>query len=352
MRLEMTWERNKEIAARLEFLRSRLYVSRTLVPDGYEEYFREIARYRSVANSTAIEGVDVEQDAAFAILVEGGDEDDPNAVQLTSLQDAYQLMIELASDTTVKIDNGLIRTMNSIILRGLPQMTAHRGRFRVGGAVIADSRTREIRYRPPAPELVPELMNGLVTDINGWLDAGMPGPIVAALAHFGLVSIHPFRDGNGRAARLLADTILQITGSSADGMIAVSEVIRNHQQDYYNILRSVQGDDFQPTLDVTAFVERHTDWLSEAASQLEDTVVAFNQRLDDWRDDVRDLANEREVLGVMYVADVGPLSTSTYARLTATSRNTARRDINELEQRGVLARVGGGRNTRYVLSSN
>lgn len=49
----------------------------------------------------------------------------------------------------------------------------------------------------------------LMTEFMGWLHTATDHPIIiAAQAHFKLVSIHPFIDGNGRTARLLMNLIL------------------------------------------------------------------------------------------------------------------------------------------------
>jgi Fic family protein len=56
---------------------------------------------------------------------------------------------------------------------------------------------------------VPELMSRFVS----WLHNNTNHPVVLAVdAHFKLVSIHPFVDGNGRTARLLMNMILMQAG--------------------------------------------------------------------------------------------------------------------------------------------
>ena len=57
----------------------------------------------------------------------------------------------------------------------------------------------------PDPIKVPELMEEFIE----WLHETKEHPIkIATDAHFKLVSIHPFVDGNGRTARLLMNLIL------------------------------------------------------------------------------------------------------------------------------------------------
>jgi Fic family protein len=62
---------------------------------------------------------------------------------------------------------------------------------------------------PPAPEKV----GGLITQFVTQLNAADIGPLSRAiLAHWNFVNIHPFKDGNGRTARLLMNYLLGIAG--------------------------------------------------------------------------------------------------------------------------------------------
>jgi hypothetical protein len=54
----------------LDFIRQRLYVARTLVPQGWDSYFRRQAVYRSVHTSTAIEGNQLKLPEAMAVMVD------------------------------------------------------------------------------------------------------------------------------------------------------------------------------------------------------------------------------------------------------------------------------------------
>lgn len=68
-------------------------------------------------------------------------------------------------------------------------------------------RTGEIHaYAPPID--VPAEMHRLVGELRSPLFAGAHPVLQAAYAHYGLVVIHPFADGNGRVARALASVYL------------------------------------------------------------------------------------------------------------------------------------------------
>jgi Fic family protein len=56
----------------------------------------------------------------------------------------------------------------------------------------------------PNPAKIPQLMQ----EFGAWLHSAGVEPVAAFEAHFRLTAIHPFADGNGRAARLLMNLML------------------------------------------------------------------------------------------------------------------------------------------------
>jgi len=66
-------------------------------------------------------------------------------------------------------------------------------------------------FIPPAPERIPEMMKAFVDRIPDQRAAYHPIQF-AAIIHEELVTIHPFIDGNGRAARLLMNLALLQAG--------------------------------------------------------------------------------------------------------------------------------------------
>ncbi len=334
-----------------EFLYRRLYVVRTLIPGGYEPYFRERARYLSTLASAKVEGNPLGYEEARVVFSGEAEPARHEERELTNLQDAYGLMEQLAADATVRIDQGLLRAMNSLILKDLPEeMSRRRGQYRTGPSLIVDPESREIRYRPPPPTWIPDLMDRLVAHIQRWTAEGCyPPPIIAALAHAGLVSIHPFEDGNGRTARLVADMILHQAGWSAEGMVSLNVVLWRNRDGYYQALRDTHGLDFQTAVDVTPFAAFHTDALNTAATMLEEFAVVLKGRQDAWRDTFGTDLTERQTLGLTYIIDTGSVSSSMYARLIGASASTAYADLTHLVSCGAAVRSGKGRNTRYAV---
>lgn len=212
-----------------------------------------------------------------------------------------------------------------------------------------DTASGATNYIAPPPEWVAELMDSLVAEIDGWLRVDPP-EIAAAKVHFGLISIHPLADGNGRTARLAADLILSLTGHSADGMLSVSGVLLERRMEYYAALRGSQGPEYADEVDVTDFVRFHTESLAEAVARLERQAAALEQRRRALAQRFSSLTSPRRVVGLLYLFDIGPLATSAWSRFTGCSQPTALVDLKDLVDEGIVERIGRGPGTRYQLT--
>jgi len=105
-------------------------------------------------------------------------------------------MRELAA-TAILIDETIVRELHRrIVARSQPE---------IGG--VYSTAPRRIAGSPvvfPNPAKIPQLMK----DYGEWLAKTNPAPAFSFDAHFQLVAIHPFADGNGRTARLLMNLLL------------------------------------------------------------------------------------------------------------------------------------------------
>lgn len=62
--------------------------------------------------------------------------------------------------------------------------------------------------------------------------------------------------------------------------------------------------------------------------------------------------NERQIKAVLYVKEKGNITNKEYQELFKVSRITATRDLSELVEKGILMRVGRGKQGNKVRDSN
>ncbi|MCH2534878.1 MAG: Fic family protein [Bdellovibrionales bacterium] len=141
-------------------------------------------------------------------------------------KNAIDFVEELASQKT-KITERNIREIHSLVLKDIDKDYA--GIYRDINVRISGS-----KHTPPEHFQVKELMR---TFAKKRLSTKEHAVVEAALAHFELVSIHPFVDGNGRTARLLMNLVLIKKG------FFPAVILKNDRLKYYDVLeRGHSGD--------------------------------------------------------------------------------------------------------------
>ena len=94
--------------------------------------------------------------------------------------------------------------------------------------------TRElVYYVPPKPETLGSLMEGWTSSCRQIRSSAVDALVLATVAGFGFVYLHPFEDGNGRIHRFLIHDALVARGFTPEGMIfPVSAVMLRRMKEY------------------------------------------------------------------------------------------------------------------------
>jgi len=97
---------------------------------------------------------------------------------------------------------------------------------------------------------IPSDMPAMLDDVRHWVDHGTyPPDEIAVRLHHRLTAIHPFPNGNGRHARLMADLLIEALGgepfSWAGGSLADVGELRAQ---YVAALKAADGHDIGPLL--------------------------------------------------------------------------------------------------------
>ena len=167
------------------------------VVENLDEWFKIELTY----TSNAIEGNTLTRQET-ALVVEKGITVEGKSIQehleAISHAKAYEFIQTLMDKNITAITEQTILEIHSLILQNIDPTNT--GRYRTVPVRIAGS-----HVIMPNPIKVPTLMKEFIN----WLHQEQNHRIQkAADAHFKLVSIHPFTDGNGRTARLLMNLIL------------------------------------------------------------------------------------------------------------------------------------------------
>jgi Fic family protein len=231
---------------------------------------RAAARATAVAASAAIEGFHVTPDEAFALVTRqiSADAAQPSQLAVAGCVNAMDHVDILASDPG-------FRWLDRVILDLHYDACAFQhdkapGRWRTTGVGVVDGFGRML-YRAPAAEEVPGLMDKVVDWLAGGdLDAHVV--VRGAMAHLHIVSVHPFRDGNGRVSRIVQALVLARCKQLAPELMTIEQHLWKHRPAYYEQLQRLHGPRYDPrrsAADWVAFcVEAHVEqacrWLEYA----------------------------------------------------------------------------------------
>ena len=166
-------------------------------------------------------------------------------------------------------------------------------------------------------------------------------------AHFRLVTIHPWVDGNGRVTRLVMNMIQRQLG-------LVRSIVRREDKEEYiqSLVDSRENEDSTITQDV--MLRHHIANLNRRTLQYQenDTVNLYSDTVNDTVNLKSDTVNElREGLKRIYIAiqnDPG-ITHSQLMEIFNISESTAKRATRDLKKLGYIKREGSDKNGRWVI---
>ncbi|MCY4215545.1 MAG: Fic family protein [Flavobacteriaceae bacterium] len=213
-----------------------------------EEYIEQSRRivnydrynlYAISCHSTGIEGSKLNIDEANALLEYGltpkGKKLD-DSLMVEDHHEALKDILEMSKQkNTIPLHLGDLQRLSSkILLRTVGAEEAKNGNFDVLYGKLRTVSLQAGRTVFMAPEEVPKAIDEYVKWFNEEFKTKGENIIetykFSFKAHFNLVSIHPFRDGNGRLSRLIMNYIQRYYE------IPMSVVHMEHKQDYFDAL--------------------------------------------------------------------------------------------------------------------
>ena len=331
--------------AELDSLRRRLGAEVSRVTPWAGRLRRE-ARVATARSSTAIEGYHVPDEAASALVEGRSAATGRNEKALAGYALAMQHVAVLAADPAFAWSERLLLDLHFETCSSEPD--SEPGRWRTGQVVVT-APGGGVAYRAPeAPRVT-----GLTKELVRWLSTGdvdAPVAIRAAMAHLHLVSIHPFRDGNGRLSRILQSLVLARDGVLVPELGSIEEFLARNTLRYYEILRDVQGGSYQPERSASAWIEFCIEaHLTQARERL-DTIHRAAHR---WAT-IEALVEDRGWPDRLAIALEQSLfdgaDRAAYSAEAAISPATASADFRRIHDAGLVERRGRGRSTRYVAT--
>lgn len=323
-----------------------------LVPS-FEKQFQSDAMIRTIHHGTHIEGNDLTLYQTKKIL-EGAEV----YARARDIQEVinYRNVATLLDELAVKRGD-----YDPDMLKDIHKATVDRivvpekiGVFRTSEVVIKEEETGRVIFSPPPFVEVPYL----IEDFFAWLndpEAREIHPIIrAGIAHYILVTIHPFVEGNGRTVRAFSTLVLMREGYDVKKFFSLEEHFDTDPADYYDAISQVDRQSANiGSRDVTPWLEYFTGVVAAELEKIKDKVrklsvdaklkVKFGEQI---------ALSERQMRLIEYISDQGSGGMNELKKvLSMVSEDTILREIRDLMEKGIIKKSGSTKASKYIMAN-
>ena len=226
--------------------------------------------------------------------------------------------------------------------------SADEGVFR-NRAVVIGHRNEEgrtiVTFRPPPASAVPELIQNFVAWLNNPKTKQIHAVLVAGVAHYEFVRIHPVVDGNGRTARVLATLILFAQGFDTRRFFALDDYYDSDRIAYYDALKSVNP----KTLDLTHWLEYFSEGVAFTVGRVREKIEQLGQGKRRSDSEIQVSLTERQVSIVEAISRSGKITSREMQMMFKISAQAVHKEMRKLLEQKVVRLAGKGRSAQYEL---
>jgi Fic family protein len=221
--------------------RGREEVFRRQNPAGLET-LRRVALIQSAEASNAIENIHAPRERIEALVADKTTPENRSEQEIAG----YRFVLDQihANGANIPFEPRYVEQLHGYLARFTGDRTA--GRWKGLDNVVEEHRpdgTVVVRFQPVSANDTPKAMKGLHAGFARAIEKGQYTPLLLVAAYvLDFLVIHPFRDGNGRMARLITLWLLYICDHEVGRYISIEKIIEESKETYYEALqRSTVG---------------------------------------------------------------------------------------------------------------
>lgn len=299
---------------------------------------RQVAVVESTESSNRLEGVIVAPGRIKSLVLKNAEPQNRSEQEVAGYRDALALIHENARH--MPFTDGVVLQLHTMLYRYMAQPG---GRWKATNNDIIERSpdgSSRVRFNPVAAHLTPTAMADLTARYAGAVDQHLADPLVLVpLAILDFLCIHPFPDGNGRAARLLALLLLYRFDYEVGRYISLERIVEESKESYYEALEASSQRWHGAAHDPHPWLDYFWGTLLRAYKEFEERVGTIERGRGAKGDRVRTEALKRTL----------PFSISDLeAACPGVSRDTVRLVLREMKKEGLIAPTGKGRGAKWV----
>ena len=195
---------------------------------------REMALVQSAESSNRIEGITIQPDRLKPLVLGNARPKDRSEEEVQGYRKTLNLIHTNYSDLAITPE--LLKKLHYIIQEG----SGDAGHFKRVDNEIVETKPGKapfIRFKPVSFKNTPRAVGELCLLYRHAINQEHVPPLLAIPALvLDFLCIHPFRDGNGRVARLLTLLALYQHGFEVGRYISLEKLVEDTREDYYRVL--------------------------------------------------------------------------------------------------------------------
>jgi len=263
------------------------------------------------------------------------------------MKNNHQAMTFILENRESEFSIDFILEIHRIITQNTLDDPEYAGKFRDDEVFIWD-KTNTVIFKPMAEENIKESLNNLVTWVNTHSEEDFIHPILkASIIHFFLVYVHPFFDGNGRTARAIFYFYLLKHKYDFFKYFSISALIAKQKEKYYKAIKEVE--DYEN--DLTYFLLYSTDVVLKSIDEILDKIAKkYQSDIISKNINLRGVhlnRRQKRLIKILIDQDQKTMTTRRYEKIFKVSYGTARSDLNELSENGLLQKRKLGKGFLY-----
>lgn len=318
----------------------------------YEKQFQTDAMERTVHHGTHIEGNELSMDQTRRVL-----EGEEVVAHERDIQEVinYRRVMKLLDELAVKRGGYTVDMITDIHRETVRKIIDDEklGVFRTTQVVIKEENTDQVILQPPPAVEVPFLID----DFLEWLNSSQTDevhPILkAGVAHYVLVSIHPFVEGNGRTVRAFSNLILMRESYDIRRFFAIEEYFDHDLAAYYQAFGVVDKQSRNiAERDLTPWLTYFCEVVSVELTKIKERVrkISIDSKLKGKIGEQIALT-ERQMKLMEYLSENGSATMPELKKIIPmVSEDTVLRDMNSLLEKDVIKKEGKTKAARYIIS--
>jgi Fic family protein len=298
---------------------------------------RTVATIESTDSSNRLEGITAPGARIKDLVLHNTNPRNRSEQEIAGYRDALELIHEAGKDMPVTVN--VIRQLHSRIYSYLAE---DGGRWKaVDNDIVErgpDGEILRVRFSAVAAVATPHAMDSLVERYQAAAQAGQEPLVLIPLLVLDFLCIHPFRDGNGRVARLITLLLLYHFDYEVGRYISLERIFEKTKESYYGTLGASSQGWHQSEHDVGPWLNYFWGVLQRAYTEFEERVGHLGSGRGAKSQQVRDAVARK--LGSFAISDLE-------RDCPGVSKETIRKVLQSMREQRLVQLRGRGRGARW-----